>query len=256
MPVAGSSDPLLWQLENSIFSEKARFALDYKAVPYRRKNLPPGLHGIILRLRGRGSTVPVLDIAGRKVRDSSAIIATLEELVPNPPLYPREEPARRQALALEEFFDEHCGHEVRRVGLDAILEDREALVGGMLADAPALMRVTARVGHPLVKRQIRRRYGINPESVHTARSKIEVAFDRIEADLGPSGYLIGDRFSVADLTAAALLAPLVLPAELPGADAAPSLMSPELRAFRELVADRVGFRWVMEIYRRHRTPEG
>src|SRR5437667_1039986 len=91
--VARSSDPVLWQLSNSIFSEKARFALDYKTVPHRRKNLPPGLHSVVLRLRGRGSTVPVLDIEGRKVRDSSAIIATLEELVPDPPLYPGEEPA-------------------------------------------------------------------------------------------------------------------------------------------------------------------
>ena len=39
--------------------------------------------------------------------------------------------------------------------------------------------------------------------------------DKVEAELQPSGYLVGDRFSVADLTAAALLFPLVRPPETP-----------------------------------------
>ena len=38
--------------------------------------------------------------------------------------------------------------------------------------------------------------------------------DKLEADLQPSGYLVGERFSVADLTAASLFTPLVAP---PGA---------------------------------------
>jgi glutathione S-transferase len=114
------------------------------------------------------------------------------------------------------------------------------------------MRVTARLAHPVVKRQVRRRYAVNAERVRTARAKVEAAFDRIEAHLGPSGYLVGDRFSVADLTGAALLAPLVLPPELPGSESAPALVSPRLRAYREALSDRSGFAWVLEVYRRHR----
>ena len=44
---------------------------------------------------------------------------------------------------------------------------------------------------------------------------MRAALDRLEAELQPSGYLVGERFSVADLTAAALLAPVVLPPEFP-----------------------------------------
>jgi glutathione S-transferase len=244
--------PVLWQLSNSIFSEKARWALDYKGVAHRRKNLPPGLHSAILRVRGRGSTVPVLDVGGRKVRDSTAIIAALEELQPDPPLYPEGEAAREGALELEDFFDEHCGHDVRRVGLDQVLESRDVMVQSLLAGSPTMLRFTARVAHPLVKRQVRRRYRINPESVLASRKKVQAALDRIESELGRGDYLVGERFSVADLAGASLLAPLVLPPELPRVENTPVQRLPELEAFRSSLVERRGFQWVNEMYHRHR----
>ncbi len=56
---------------------------------------------------------------------------------------------------------------------------------------------------------------IDAGSAARSREKVLAALDRLEAELRPSGYLVGDRFSVADLTAAALLAPVVLPPEFP-----------------------------------------
>ncbi len=47
------------------------------------------------------------------------------------------------------------------------------------------------------------------------RQMILAAMDRLEAELEPSGYLVGEQFSVADLTAAALLYPAVMPPEFP-----------------------------------------
>src|SRR2546425_734681 len=74
---------------------------------------------------------------------------------------------------------------------------------------------------------------------------------RLEAELHPSGYLVGDRFSVADLTAAALLAPVVfLPPEFPYAPPGP-LPAPVAR-WREAFAGRRASHWAAEMYRRHR----
>jgi glutathione S-transferase len=92
--------------------------------------------------------------------------------------------------------------------------------------------------------------GIDAARAEHSRAKTLAALDRLEAELRPSGYLAGDRFSVADLTAAALLSPLVLPPEFPYALPQPY---PEATArFRESVASRPAFRWVEEMYRRHR----
>ena len=66
---------------------------------------------------------------------------------------------------------------------------------------------------------------------------------------GPSGYLVGDAFTVADLTAAALLSPLTFPPEYPYAT--PPL-PPVVRQFQERYAKRPAFDWVREMYRRHR----
>jgi glutathione S-transferase len=82
-----------------------------------------------------------------------------------------------------------------------------------------------------------------------SRAKVLAAFDRLEAELQPSGYLVGDAFTVADLTAAALLAPLLHTDEFPYR--LPPLLPP-LAEWRASVADRPGFRWALDMYRRHR----
>ena len=44
---------------------------------------------------------------------------------------------------------------------------------------------------------------------------MRAALDRLESELGVSEYLVGEEFTVADLTAASLFYPLVLPPEGP-----------------------------------------
>ena len=38
------ADPVLWQFKYSHYNEKARWALDFKRIPHRRRSLLPGLH--------------------------------------------------------------------------------------------------------------------------------------------------------------------------------------------------------------------
>jgi glutathione S-transferase len=100
--------PTLWQIDVSHYSEKARWALAWKGVEHRRRSPVPGAHMAVALWLTRGAhyTFPVLGIDGRRIGDSTAIVAALEELHPEPPLYPADIAARRRALELEEFFDE------------------------------------------------------------------------------------------------------------------------------------------------------
>ena len=249
---SASELPVLWHVERSIFSEKGRWALDYKGITHRRRALVPGTHGLVLRTRRRGSTVPVLDIEGKTVRDSSEIVAELERIQPEPRLYPADASARREALQLEEFFDEHCGHEVRRINLHSMLDNPRLVVDEFLGRRHPLLRTVARAGFPVVAWNARRRYGIDPRTTALAREAVSSAFDCIEARIGPSGYIAGDEFSIADLTAAALLAHLVLPSEYPYRLWDPSRLPADVREFRESQSQRRGFRWVLDMYRHHR----
>jgi len=97
---------------------------------------------------------------------------------------------------------------------------------------------------------LRLRYGVNADGAQAGRGKILSAIDRVEQEVQPSGYLVGDSFTVADLTAAALLFPLVRPPEAPHVVDGP--LPPGFVSFRNSVADRRGFKWVEQIYRDHR----
>jgi glutathione S-transferase len=99
------------------------------------------------------------------------------------------------------------------------------------------------------------RFGVgDTDAAAMARTKIVAAFDRLEAELDANGtgYLVGEDFGVADLTAAALLYPVVLPVEGPTAiDGGPPA---GLEEFRAPLAERPGYVWVEEMFRRHRFP--
>src|SRR3954453_7441971 len=87
-----------------------------------------------------------------------------------------------------------------------------------------------------------------PSGAARGRAKVREAVDRLERELGGGDYLVGDEFTVADLTAASLFYPVVLPEGGPlRRDTFPR--DPDLRT--EL-AGRPGVEWVEEMYRRHR----
>jgi glutathione S-transferase len=90
---------------------------------------------------------------------------------------------------------------------------------------------------------------IDATGAELGRRKTLAALDRIEAEIGPAGYLVGERFTIADLTAAALFSVLVMPPEFPYPLPAPVGRCAELR---EAIASRPGFAWLHEMYRRHR----
>ena len=92
MEDALQDQPTLWHIAISHYSEKVRWALDYKSVEHERRTAPPGLHiAVALWLsRGRAFTFPILELDGRRIADSTAIIAALEQRFPEPPLYPAD----------------------------------------------------------------------------------------------------------------------------------------------------------------------
>src|SRR5262252_4593226 len=104
--------PLLWHIPLSHYNEKARWALDYKNIAHHRQVLGPDYLVRAWRATGRG-TLPILWLDGRAIGDSTRIIAALEPLDPERPLYPSDPAARQRALALEDDLDETLGPALR-----------------------------------------------------------------------------------------------------------------------------------------------
>jgi glutathione S-transferase len=243
---------VLWQLQISHYVEKVRWALDYKRVPHIRHSLLPGAHiRETKRLSGDTSTVPVLTIDGRSIGDSTRIIAALEQRWPQPPLYPDDHARRRRALELEEFFDEELGPHTRRAFYHEVLAQPELLVP-LFTQGDPLAAQALRQALPALCAGIQQRFAITAETAEESRAKIAAAMDRLERELSPSGFLVGESFTVADLTAAALFYPVARPPEFPYQMVADDDLSDSWRAFRDSLAQRPAGRWVADIYRRHR----
>jgi glutathione S-transferase len=241
------STPVLWQYNFSNFNEKARWALDFKRVPHvRRSLLPGGPRAMAFSLRG---TLPVLDLDDERVVDSTHIITALEHRFPQPSLLPEDPRERAAALELEDFFDEEAGHELRRAAFYEWRTNPGFVSGFITTGRGRATRAFMRAILPGALLYARRRYRIYPADAEQARVKIAAALDRITAEQNPSGYLVGESFTVADLAGAALLFPLAMPPEL-------QYRYPELPDWGTLrpLAEHPAVDWIREMYRRHRGP--
>lgn len=249
------SRPLLWHLPVSHYSEKVRWALDHKRIPHRRRAaIVPGTHMVAAMWLTRDPanfTFPVLEIDGEAIADSSAIIAALEERFPEGSLYPADPEQRRRALELEDFFDEELGPFIRQLAFHELGNDPERFETVVARTVPGPLGRNTAGAAAYARAFTRLRFGARSEAAaEVSRGKILAALDRLEDELGSSDYLVGDSLSVADVTAAALFYPLVLPDDgpLPPGEPAPE----GLERFRAPLKERRGFKWVEETFHRHR----
>jgi glutathione S-transferase len=97
---------------------------------------------------------------------------------------------------------------------------------------------------------LRRRYSVNERAAGQSLLKVRAALRLIDDRLDGRDHLVGDGFTVADLTAAALLAPLLSPPQLPYRD--PSLFPPPLTAIADELRMLPAGQWVLRTYASYR----
>jgi glutathione S-transferase len=252
MAAHGPDRPFLWHLPVSHYSEKVRWALDHKRIPHDRRALIGGVHIPIALLitRGRSYTLPVLELDGLSIGDSTAIIAALEERYPDQPLYPSEPAQRARALDLEDWFDTRLGPDIRRFVFHALRGDQERFDELAAGQIPAALSRHRRLAGAYGRAFTGLRYRTaSRRHAEEARQGVTEALDRVESELGERQYLVGDRFTVADLTAASMFYPLVMPPEGPLQMDPPAAVA----GLRDSLAGRPGYQWVGEMFARHRN---
>jgi glutathione S-transferase len=105
----------------------------------------------------------------------------------------------------------------------------------------------------VARRLIRQRYRVDAAGADRSLSQVRGVFEQVEQRLDDGRkYLVGDALSVADITFAALAAPVLLPALYGGAAITeadvPSVMAAECRRLRASAAGQYG----LAIYERDR----
>jgi glutathione S-transferase len=244
------STPELFQFKVSHFNEKARWALDYKGIEHVRHSLLPGPQKPKMQKLSGQQQTPVLRWGSDVVAGSAAIIDFLERRVPDPPLYPGDVTSLRRALAAQARFDDEVGPAIRLAMFHELLAAPSYFVSMFTVGQPRLARVGYRAVFPLIRVLMRREMRITAENAAKALEATRRGLDFVAEESRTTGYLVDDAFSVADLTAASLLAPAV---EIePSPFDYPKPISPSLRAWWDRWRDHPGTSWVRLMYERHR----
>lgn len=200
--VSPAPDLLLHQYEVSPFAAKVRRALRYKQLPFAVRNYRVADAGLIRRTISPSGKTPVLDHAGNRVVDSTAILRYLEQRFPAHPIYPADPAERASALILEDWADESLFFYDLTMrswpgNVDWLLRDvtshdspfTRRLLGWLLPRA--LGKATAAQG-----------IGRKPQGV--VCDELAALYDHLVALLGAREFLVGGALSVADIAVAAM----------------------------------------------------
>jgi glutathione S-transferase len=242
--IVGMPRRVLVTIPISHYCEKARWALDRAGLDYTEHRHLPGLHRVAVKRAGGKHTAPVLLCEGGVLAESADIVAWADERVaPERRVIPEDPDVAAEACRLAADYDERLGPHTRR-WVYYSLRDRPDLSGpSITAGVPGWQRSTFRMTHAPIQFVISKVLDITPETAEESGRTMRAVMDEAGARLANGRrYLVGDRFTTADLTFAALAAPLVLPREygvrLPTADELPPAMASVVREMQEHPAGR------------------
>jgi glutathione S-transferase len=216
-PSAATPRAKLYVILGSHACRSAMLMLEHKRVEFDTVELPSGAHPALLRVLGfsqqgpgrkiegrsprvlsmvdRLGTVPALRLDGERVMTNRRIARWLEEVCPEPALFPSDAMLRARVEEVEEWANEIFQMAGRRTILSATASRHLFAEGGSGRLGPLLFR------NDLVRYGAARTFGLT----FAARAGVEQRmlgevkdmFDRIDAWIA-EGLLDGDELNVAD----------------------------------------------------------
>jgi glutathione S-transferase len=238
----------------SHYCEKARWALDRAGVDYMETPHLQGIHVVVSKRAGGKGTTPVLVTDDAGVLGESADILAYAD-AHGPPelgLYGDGDGAEREEiLRLERDFDEVLGPEGRLWMYHQLLDRPDLAVRYGVAGVPTWERRALPRIFGLMGQLITRKLGVSADSAVEAEYRVDATFDRVAERLADGRpYLVGERFSAADLTFAALAGAILMPPQwsipLPPPDELPATAAAKVRTMRDHPAGRFALRMFEE----------
>jgi glutathione S-transferase len=202
---------VLYQFPISHYCEKVRWAMDYKGLDYKLKNLLPGLHLRSTKKMASKSYVPILIDEGEQVQNSHVILNYLDDKYPDKSLSPKDSELLEKALEWEKYCDVEIGVHVRRFGYHYLLAEPKTVIPFFTQGGPWWGPLFFKLFFSKLEPIMRKVMVIDEAGANNSEVKIQQAIDTLHEEYKQRKFLVGDQFSRADLSAAALLAPLIMP---------------------------------------------
>lgn len=197
-------DVTLYQLPWSPPSVRARWALAERGVRYRAVVYLPGTHhSVRVRLATGQSSVPVAWIDGRPIAGSTEIARAIDGFGDPAGRLFFDDPNLAAELDAWVARSDRLFDAARRALGPALAGDREAL-RAVITPGPAWAHALVPVLWRFSGWEWARRYGV-AEPDRTAAAEIEALATAMERDRAGRAWLVGDRFSYADIAVASML---------------------------------------------------
>jgi glutathione S-transferase len=190
-------DATLYGMSISHPARAAGLMLRHKDIEAKIVNLPVGSQIVSMRALGfRGGTVPGLKVDGRRVQGTREISRFLDELVPEPPLFPAEPALRAAVEEAERWGDEVYQPVPRRIFRWSMATDSE-LRGRLLASVGVpLPGLASRAVWPLTQYYLRAESG-GEEAVRADLEALPGHIDHVD-ELIAAGTIDGEELNAAD----------------------------------------------------------
>jgi glutathione S-transferase len=257
----------LYQFHWSHFVEKVRWALEYKGLPWSTVDVDPFTLRQMRHLRcplvlesgQKVYTVPVISDAatGVVIADSARILDYLEQTYPTPALYPAAAGDRAEMTRLMLWLDSTLGLAGRRLAYTQIALEHPEILAGLfipqLGGGRDLGAFKARLGGLIIAGVLSRRFRFRFNRADRVFEKLEQCLLIAAQRLSGRPFLVGECFTAADLTLAALLRPAMLVPFFRDHPRLQGLMEWRLRLLHEHDREtRIGYEIAMDEVRRRR----
>ena len=179
----------------SPFVEKVARALDLKRIPFEM--VSPNGPRDFAKWNPQTGKMPVLEIGGQRLYDSTFILRDLDRRHPDPPLFSAEATAAAQQRMLEDWSDEALYWYV--MALRWTDDNRRASAKQVLDTLPKYIAAVARLFLPRQLRRSTLAQGLGRLPHEVALRELGERMDDLVRILAAKPFFYGDRPSAADL---------------------------------------------------------
>lgn len=197
----------LYTIAGSAPSRSARLMLEHKGLEHRESRMLGGPHAFGLLARGFDMmTVPALRIDGRRIQGTRELSRALDELEPQPPLFPAD-PERYRAVVEAERWGEELQNAARRIFWCAARRDPRAF-DSVMRHPSALMWPAQRITRRFVTRMASAGHRATDLAGEEDLVALPARLDQVDAWI-EQGLLDGPELNAADLQIAPSIALLL-----------------------------------------------
>ncbi|MDO4222942.1 MAG: glutathione S-transferase [Acinetobacter sp.] len=242
---------ILYQFPLSPYCEKARWILDFKELHYIAQNLTPGVHRAFTQLKTKQNKLPILRDGDSWIADSRHIALYLDDIYPEHRIIRPQHDLHDAILAIDAQAN-ILGQHVRRWCLASLsVQDRYALE--VLLGERGYARKFSKLTKPILQKLMQKAFQLNADDVQSSKQQMQHIIAQLNAQVEQQGeFLVGGKLSLADMSVASMLAPLLQLAETPWEQAEQQHFSQEFTDYQAQLSEMAIGQYVKNLYQHHR----